>query len=67
MGIMDKIRSWWSKDDAEVGKEEAPVGRDVQEDSVEAVKEDEAANIGGEFGTMPGVDTDFERDSERPR
>jgi hypothetical protein len=66
-GIFQKLRTWWNKDAAEVGEEEArmtPAERDVAEEDFEARKDDVAARgdyLGGAIGT------DFERDSEPPR
>jgi len=72
MGIMDKVRSWWSKDtveqeeDAEAAQM-TPGEREAAEEAPVARREDIATEVGGEFGTMPPGHADFERDSERPR
>ena len=65
---MDKVRSWWRKDDLAEADEETrmtPNERDVAEEDYEARKDDTA--IPGEFAAGAGTGVDFERDSERPQ
>ena len=64
MSFLDRIRSWWSKDEIERAKEEtgmSPEERDAAEEDYQARKDDTLLHE--RFGTE-GVD--FERDSERP-
>jgi hypothetical protein len=69
MGFMDKVKSWWRKDEVELAEEETrmtPRERDQAEEDFEGQKDDIEAERGGGLGTMPPGATDFERDSERP-
>jgi hypothetical protein len=69
MTFMDKIRSWWRKDDLEQAEDETrmtPVERDVAEEDYEARKDDMDATR-GDFASGAMTGTDFERDSEPPR
>ena len=64
MSFLDRIRSWWSKDEVARAEEETrmtPIERDQTEEDYQARKDD--LHVGERFGTT-GVD--FERDSEPP-
>jgi hypothetical protein len=64
MSFLDRIRSWWSKDEIERAEEETgmtPEEREAAEEDYQGRKDD--MQVGERFGTT-GVD--FERDSERP-
>jgi hypothetical protein len=66
-GILQKLRSWWSKDATEVAEEEASMTqaeRDVAQEDYEARKDDIATRY--EAGSGAGAGIDFERDSEAP-
>jgi hypothetical protein len=67
--MFKKLRQWWNRDRAEIGKEEASMTqaeRDVAEEDYEARKDDVAAR--SEFASGAGArGMDFERDSEPPR
>ena len=70
MGFMDKVRSWWRKDDVAEAEEEAKMtehDRDVVEEGYEGRKDDTEAQRGTGLGTTIPGDADFERDSEPPR
>jgi hypothetical protein len=70
MGFMEKVKSWWRKDDLAQAEEETrmtPRERDEAEEDYEGQKDDIEAERGGGLGTMPPVSTDFEADSEPPR
>jgi hypothetical protein len=66
MGIFNRIRSWWNKDEAKAAEAEPSMTeaeRDVAEQDYESRKDDQSipgSYIGG------GVHSDFERDSEPP-
>ena len=65
MSILDRLRSWWNKDELERAEEETQMTtqeRDVAEEDFEARKDDVAVR---EYLRNEG--TDFERDSEPPR
>jgi hypothetical protein len=65
MSILDRIRSWWNRDDLERAEEETHMTtheRDVAEEDFQARKDDVAVR---ERLLQDG--TDFERDSETPR
>jgi len=67
MGILQKLRAWWSKDATEVAEEEARMTqseRDVAEEDYEERKDDLAAR--SQAGAGAGIEADFERDSEPP-
>ena len=64
MSLIDKIKSWWSKDDLEVADEETRMSeseRDVAEEDFEARKDDSQLD-----GHLEGGQADYERDSEPP-
>lgn len=64
MSLTDRIRAWWSKDDADVAEEETrmtPDERDVAEEDYEARKDDSELE-----GHYEGGQADYERDSEPP-
>lgn len=64
MSLTDRIRAWWSKDDADVAEEETrmtPAERDVAEEDYEARKDDSELE-----GHYEGGQADYERDSEPP-
>jgi hypothetical protein len=66
MGILQRISSWWSKDDAEraavaVGPDQADLDTAVED--YENLKDDRS--IGGSY--IAGGIADYESDSEPPR
>lgn len=64
MSFLDRIRSWWSKDEVERAEDETRMTaaeRDAAEEDYQGRKDD--TFLHERFGTE-GVD--FERDSERP-
>ena len=68
MAFLDRIRSWWSKDDLEREEQEELAGvsqadRDAAEEDFEGRKDDVAARS----GLLGGGAGDYERDSEPPR
>jgi hypothetical protein len=68
MSFIDKLRSWWRKDELETAEEEArmtPAERDVAEEDYEARKDDAAIGVTYAGGEMAGAD--FEEDSEPSR
>jgi hypothetical protein len=65
VSILDRIRSWWNRDDLERAEEETRMTtheRDVAEEDFQARKDDVAVR---ERLLQDG--TDFERDSKTPR
>jgi hypothetical protein len=70
MSFMDKVKSWWRKDDLAEAEEETqmtPRERDEVDEGFEGRKDDvEAERLSG-LGNVPAQETDFEADSERPR
>jgi hypothetical protein len=70
MSFMDKVRSWWRKDDVAEAQEESKMTaheRDVVDEGYEGRKDDVEAERGTGLGTSIPSEADFERDSERPR
>jgi len=68
MSFMDKVRSWWRKDDLAETDEETrmtPKERDVAEEDYEGRKDDLSIETTRAGGALTG--SDFERDSERPQ
>ena len=68
MAFLDRIRSWWSKDDLEREEQEELAGvsqadRAAAEEDFEGRKDDVAARS----GLLGGGAGDYERDSEPPR
>ena len=68
MAFLDRIRSWWSKDDLEREEQEELAGvsqadRAAAEEDFEGRKDDVAARS----GQLGGGAGDYERDSEPPR
>jgi hypothetical protein len=66
MGILQRISSWWSKDDAEraaeaTGPEQTDLDTVVED--YESLKDDRS--VGGSY--IAGGMADYERDSEPPR
>jgi hypothetical protein len=65
-GLLQKLRSWWNKDDRGLAVEETRMSeheRDVAEEDYEARKDD--ASIRGDY--VGGGAADYESDSEAPR
>jgi hypothetical protein len=63
MGLLERLRGWWKKDELERADEESGMTeaeRDVAEEDFEARKDDTAAE------TYLGRGVDYERDSELP-
>ena len=63
MGLLERVRAWWSKDAVERADEETRMNqaeRDVAEEDFEARKDDVAAE------TYLGRGADYERDEEPP-
>jgi hypothetical protein len=63
MGLLERLRGWWKKDELERADEESGMTeaeRDVAEEDFEARKDDTAAE------TYLGRGADYERDAERP-
>jgi hypothetical protein len=66
--MLQRFRSWWSRDAVEVAEEETRMTqaeRDVAEEDYEARKDDLSASR-GDFASGAMTGTDFERDSETP-
>ena len=66
MGILQRISSWWSKDDAERAAEATgpeQTDPDTVVEDYESLKDDRS--IGGSY--IAGGMADYERDSEPPR
>ncbi len=66
MSLLRRIRTWWSKDEAETAELETSMTqaeRDVAEEDYEARKDDVSARS----GLLGGGAADYERDSEPPR
>jgi hypothetical protein len=66
MGLLDKISSWWNKDNLERAEEETHMTaaeRDLAEEDYEGRKED----VEIRSGRLAGGVADYERDSEPPR
>jgi hypothetical protein len=66
MSVLQRLRSWWNKDELEQAEEETrmtPLERDLEEEDFEAKKDDTAARS----GLLAGGATDYESDSEPPR
>jgi hypothetical protein len=64
VSLLDRIRSWWSKDTVERAEEEThmtPVERDQAEEDYQARKDDVLIRE-----RLGGQGVDFERDSEPP-
>jgi hypothetical protein len=64
MGLLERFRAWWNKEELERADEETrmtPLERDVAEEDFEARKDDVAAE------TYLGRGADYERDEEPPR
>jgi hypothetical protein len=71
MGLMDKVKSWWRKDDLAEADEETgmtPHEREVVDEGYEGRKDDLEAQRGA-LDTIPASETgtDFEADSRPPR
>ena len=67
MSFLQKLRSWWRRDETELAAEETRMTqseRDVAQEDYEARKDDTA--LRGDFAAGAGAEADFERDSERP-
>jgi hypothetical protein len=63
MGLLQRLRSWWNKDELERADEEARMTeaeREVAEEDFEARRDDATAE------TYLGRGADYERDSEPP-
>jgi hypothetical protein len=63
MGLLERLRGWWNKDELERADEESRMTeaeRDVAEEDFEARKDDAAAD------TYLGRGADYERDEEPP-
>jgi len=70
MGIFTRISAWWNKDRTELEDEEFEDGmskkeREMLDKDYESRKDDQS--IGGSYAGGATINTDFERDSERPR
>jgi hypothetical protein len=66
MSVLQRIRSWWNKDELAQAEEETtmtPLERDLEEEDFEAKKDDVAARS----GLLAGGAADYESDSEPPR
>jgi hypothetical protein len=66
MSVLQRLRSWWNKDELEQAEEETrmtPLERDLEEEDFEAKKDDTAARS----GLLAGGAADYESDSEPPR
>jgi hypothetical protein len=66
MSVLQRIRSWWNKDELAQAEEETrmtPPERDLEEEDFEAKKDDVAARS----GLLAGGAADYESDSEPPR
>jgi hypothetical protein len=66
MSVLQRLRSWWNKDELEQAEEETrmtPLERDLEEEDFEAKKDDTAARS----GLLAGGSADYESDSEPPR
>jgi hypothetical protein len=66
--MFKKLMAWWNKDRSELADEEAGMTqgqRDVTEEDYESRKDDVV--VEHEFAAGAGGETNFERDSERPR
>ena len=65
MGVIDRIRGWWSKDAAERAEEETrmtPEERDAAEEDFEGRKED----VEIRSGRLAGGAADYESDEKPP-
>lgn len=67
MSFMDKVRSWWRKDDLERAEEESHMETPGERDEAEEEYSGKRADIRMKSGYYErGAEADFERDSERP-
>lgn len=67
MSFMDKVRSWWRKDDLERAEEESRMEDPGERDAAEEDYSGKRADTRMQSGYFePGAEADFERDSERP-
>ncbi len=67
MSLLDRLRSWWSKDTREAAEDEGRLTqaeRDVAEEDYEGRKDDVATR--SDYPYADGAPADFERDSEPP-
>ncbi|MBA3717587.1 MAG: hypothetical protein H0W87_05100 [Actinobacteria bacterium] len=66
-GILQRLSAWWNRDRSEIADEESKMTqaeRDVAEEDYESRKDD--VEVRTEFAAGAGVETNFERDSEKP-
>jgi hypothetical protein len=66
MSVLQRLRSWWNKDELEQADEErylTPIERDLEEEDFEGKKDDVAARN----SLLAGGAADYESDSEPPR
>jgi hypothetical protein len=67
MSFMNKVKSWWRKDDLERAEEEARAESAAERDEAEEDYSGQRADTRMKSGYYePAAEADFERDSERP-